>query len=379
MKRTTSRRTFLCTLCKLSVFNIISSKSFRQQNLFQIYESFKDEQTEVEIIRLVSGPSKNTTIYQTHPMWSPNMENYYFLSNRSSGKMQLHKLSIPTGEVSAILDKSIQTFTLCWKSEDIFYMENRKIIKRDEKGNSKVVGKLPEDVETNSGGIAVTPNEDWLYSGFRNKNGKWSLKRLNLSESIWEECCEVDFQIGHVQTSPWDNTKVMFCWETGGDSPQRTWLWDESTRKHRPFFLERDELWVTHEVWWGKNSALFTVWPYDEKRKSLPHGVCYSTIEKGANGEMEVLSQYPAWHTHGSHDLQWVLGDDFERNIWLINPIRKEKRLLVKGKIGNNIKVHPHASFTPDSKGIVFNSSALGMEEIHLAVIPENYEKLPCL
>ena len=92
---------------------------------------------------------------------------------------------------------------------------------------------------------------------------------------------------------------------------------------------------------------------------------------------MNLLAQYPAWHTHGSHDFKWVLGDDFDRNIWLILPEKKERRLLVSGKIGNNIKVHPHASFLPDSSGIIFNTSSFGYEEIHLVLLPENFETLP--
>jgi oligogalacturonide lyase len=31
------------------------------------------------------------------------------------------------------------------------------------------------------------------------------------------------FQIGHVQTNPWVPGEIVFCWETGGKAPQRTW------------------------------------------------------------------------------------------------------------------------------------------------------------
>ncbi|MCX8063665.1 MAG: oligogalacturonate lyase family protein [Candidatus Hydrogenedentes bacterium] len=377
MSRNISRRNFIASSSKISLLFPLLTKNLKAQVFGGLYEFYNDETTRVKIFRLVKGPSKNTTIYQTHPMWSPDMKAYYFLSDISTGEMQLHKLEIATGKIICLLENHIQAFSLCWNSENIYYIEDKEVIKRAPNGSITKIAMLPNDVEANSGGIAITPDEQWLYSGFQNKNGKWSLKRLYLKEPNWEECCEVDFQIGHVQTNPWDNSKVMFCWETGGDSPQRTWYWNATTKKHQPFFLERDELWVTHEVWWGKDSALFTVWPYDEKHKSLPHGVCYTTIEKGAKSEMDVLSLYPAWHTHGSHDLKWVLGDDFDRNIWLINPTRKEKRLLVRGKTGKNIKVHPHASFTPDGKGIVFNTSAFGMEEIHLVILPENFESLP--
>lgn len=378
-----SRREFLSFSWKAGIlFSLLSRNSesevFDSEMMLKNYEVYTDEATGAKVIRLLPGPAKNTTIYQTHPMWSPDMNRFYFLSDRTSGnKMELHVLTLQTGKVSSVFDSYIHIFTLGWKTENIYYIEGNEVGIKIYGKEATILGKVPEDIESASGGIAVTPNEKWLYAGFKKKNGKFAIKRLDLKKSTWEECCEVNFPIGHVQTNQWDDNKMMFCWETGGDSPQRTWFWSEETKEAKPFFVEREELWVTHEVWWGKDSALFTIWPYDEKHFSLPHGVGYTTTEKGAKGELEILALYPAWHTHGSHNFKWVMGDDFDRNIWLIEPKKKEKRLLVKGKIKNNVKVHPHASFTPDSKGIVFNSSAFGMEEIHLVILPENFESLP--
>jgi Tol biopolymer transport system component len=53
-----------------------------------------------------------------------------------------------------------------------------------------------------------------------------------------------------------------------------------------------------------------------------------------------------------------------------------ERRLLTQGHKGEGCKTHPHASFTPDGKGIVFSSSRFGTEDIFLVDIPE-WKSLP--
>lgn len=342
------------------------------------FETYKDEKTGSKIIRLIKGPSANTTLYQTHPMWDSSCERFYFLSNRSRGKMQLHRLERNTQNITPVLEPDIGNFSLSWNTERIYFFQEMKIFKHEPDGHKIEIGTFPKEYGTLTGSIAISADEKWLYCGTTEKGAEESmLRRINITNGSWEECARVPFKIGHVQTNLWNTDLVMFCWETGGDSPQRTWFWSEKEHKAQPFFVEHDNLWVTHEVWWGKEQALFTIWPYDDLHKKLPHGVAVTDKKHGARSIMTVLAKYPAWHTHGSHDMNWVLGDDFDRNIWLISPKTKERRLLVSGKIGNDIKVHPHASFLPDSSGIVFNTSRFGYEEIHLVLLPEDFKSLP--
>jgi len=84
----------------------------------------------------------------------------------------------------------------------------------------------------------------------------------------------------------------------------------------------------------------------------------------------------PAWHTHGSPNKRWVMGDDFDRSIWLIDPKSRDRRLLTQGHKRAPLASHPHGSFTPDSKGIVFNSDKFGAPDILVVELPE-WESLP--
>ena len=166
----------------------------------------------------------------------------------------------------------------------------------------------------------------------------------------------------------------MFCHETGGDAPQRTWVIQNNEKDPRPLYKETYGEWVTHEVWWGGDQVVFTVWPYDEEHTRKPHGILSADL---ATGQPTLHSQYRAWHVHGSPDGRWIVGDDFDRNIWLVRVETGERRLLTQGHLGEGCKTHPHPSFTSDSKGIVFNSSRNGNEDIFLVEIPDDWQSLP--
>ncbi len=378
LKRVFNRRSFLASTILLPIAGLSYAQNKDTQSRWDKFEMYLDEKTGAKIYKIVPGPSSNTTIYQTHPMWGQSCEHFYFFSNRSNGNMQLHRLKTSTGEITPILEPGIGIFSLSWNTERIYFFKGNKVFKQEPDRQQSEIGTYPEEYGTLVGGIGISGDEKWLYCGTHKEGEEHNiLRRVNISDGTWEECARVPFKIGHVQPNLWNTDLVMFCWETGGDSPQRTWYWSEQTHKAKPFFVEYSELWITHEVWWGKERALFTIWPYDEQHKKLPHGVAETDREQGSKSIMNLLTQYPAWHTHGSHDFKWVLGDDFDRNIYLISPNQKERRLLVSGKIGNNLKVHPHASFLPDSSGIVFNTSRFGYEEIHLVLLPEHFETLP--
>ena len=65
------------------------------------------------------------------------------------------------------------------------------------------------------------------------------------------------------------------------------------------------------------------------------------------------------------------MGNDFERNLWLIQASTGERRLLTQGHLTAGGTNHPHASFTPDSRSIVFTSSREGTDDIYLVDLPD--------
>jgi len=342
-------------------------------------EEYHDTRTGACVRNLTPNLERAQVIYPTHPMWTPNME-YFVFHAEYAGRSLPYARHMKTGYARPLIDEDIGASVLDPKNGRLYYLRRNEVrvisvsLAFRRMAAPRLVALLPAKVLRMEGVLSLDSKGDWLYAGAVLEEGrKWALVALHISSARWQMVTELDFRIGHVQANPWIASVIMFCHETGGDAPQRTWVVNANGAGLRPFYKETYNEWVTHEVWWGGLRALFTIWPYDEEHKQKPHGVVSADF---ATGKPTVHAQFPAWHTHGSPDGKWIVADDFDRNLWLIKAETNERRLLTQGHLGNGFDTHPHPSFTPDSKAVVFNSSRNGKEEIFMVDLPD-WESLP--
>ncbi len=340
---------------------------------------YQDDRTGVRVRTLTRGSSKDQVVYQTHPMWTPGMEYLVFSSDRSGGMLP-HAIEIKTGRIRCLCPRGSADFTLARKEDALYFMDGlgiHRIHVSDVFSGAPHPQRIGDKVSIceSAHGLTIDADEKTLYAAVCfEKDKRWGITAFDISLGQWRKVCEVDFLTGHTQASPFVPGLLMFCWETGGETPQRIWTVKADGSDLKPFYKETYNEWVTHEVWWGPDRAIFTVWPYDEEHERKPHGVLSADL---ATGTPTVHSQYRAWHTHGSPDGKWAVGDDFDRNLWLIQISTGQRRLLTQGHLSPGCNNHPHASFTPDSKAVVFTSSKFGNDDVFLVEIPE-WETLPC-
>lgn len=360
-----------------------SSLNKRRPALKDVFDSYLDAKTGARVYNLTPGPAQDQVVYQTHPMWTPGMEYLLFHSDRSGIPTQIHAVEMHTGEIRPIVNERCGPSAMAWRTGVLYYLRNRDIFAVDvaeafrQSATARYVGGLPAECLAPYGGITVDAHENTLYAGAAfNDEQHWGILAMDLAGGAAHRVVTVDFQVGHPQANPYVPGEILFCHETGGDAPQRTWFVRADGSGLRPFYKETYGEWVTHEVWWGSDKVIFTIWPYDDPHKELPHGIACANRQTGPDGAMEILSQYPAWHAHGSLDRKWAMGDDFDRNLWLINMATKERRLLTQGHLGKGFQTHPHASFSPDGRGIVFTSSRNSTEDIFFVELPP-WETLP--
>lgn len=344
------------------------------------FASYRDDVTGARIQMLTQGPSRDSIVYQTHPMWTPGMDYLMFMSDRTGSAIWPHAVEMKTGTVRCLVDRECKDYVLARKDDRLYFLSGRDVMVAAVRETfrsgpqAKKTAALPDWIVQTEGGFSLDAKEKVLYAGaVLQKDTKWALTALDLATGQWRRVIELDFRIGHVQANPITSGVIMFCHETGGDAPQRMWVVNADGSGLKPFYKETYGEWVTHEVWWGADRAIFTVWPYDEERTRKPHGIISADL---ATGAPKIHTQYKAWHTHGSPDLRWAVGDDFDRNLWLVKAATNERRLLTQGHLGKGFDTHPHASFTLDNKAVVFSSSKNGSEDIFLVELPE-WESLP--
>jgi len=334
---------------------------------------YKDAVTGLKITMLTTSAAKDNKIYQTHPNWTADGRNIVFMSDRS-GTNQYYTVSEETGAIVQLTDdKQPGNACLSRKENRMYYISDNKIWSPDidsvlqSNGHRKSefrrkVADFPESTSL-SGSISLDSNEKDIYMGVQYNADSWGLLGLDIDTGEYSKIIDTDFRVGHCQAHPSISGLIMYCWETGGDSQQRMWIVKANGSENGPFYKETYDEWVTHEVWWGLNKALYTIWPKNEEMLKKPHGIAYISLE---DRSLHILSQKKYWHVGASPDGKWAVGDTFDGELYLINGETGKARLITQGHRPAGATVHPHPSFSPDGSSVLFCSEKNGNWDLFL-------------
>jgi oligogalacturonide lyase len=268
----------------------------------------------------------------------------------------------------------------------------------------KICGTVPPEFGA-VGDVALDPTEDFVYLRVGSKElaaqhlapdtkaaptfgprsmgaGPTGLASMNLKTGETKFIVAVPFQIGHVQTNPWVPGEIIFCWETGGKAPQRTWTVLADGTGLRPLWPEAAYDWVTHEAVITKDEVAFAVMGHRKPGVNDDWGISGTREHPTGLGivnlrtrEMRFAGQTKSgsglWHVHGSPDGRWAVGDDFERNIYLIDR-RSDEMVLLSSDHKRTAADHPHPTFSTDSTRIQIQSAKLSADgrAMNICIIP---------
>jgi oligogalacturonide lyase len=295
----------------------------------------------------------------------------------------------------------------------------------------RVFATLPAELQAD-GDSALDADGQWLYFrigkeaaarrlpagapaepnfGPRNMGaGPTGIARVHRQTGEVQHVVSVGFQIGHVQANPWMPGELVFSWETGGKSPQRTWTVKGDGTGLRPLFPEAHYDWVTHEAIITRDEVAFAIMGHRPvpalAAASAPAGTSWQGANPGQEAawgpsgtrekptglgivnlrtrEMRIEAQTPSgsglWHVHGSPDGRWAVGDDFTRRLVLVDRRNGRMRLLSTGH-RDTARDHPHPTFSPDGKRIQIQSAMLAPDgramNIVVITVPEAWQNEP--
>ncbi|CAN5568115.1 hypothetical protein BH10ACI2_BH10ACI2_13790 [soil metagenome] len=230
--------------------------------------------------------------------------------------------------------------------------------------------------------------------------GPTGIGAMELATGKFKHVVSVPFQIGHIQTNGWMPGELVFCWETGGKSPQRMWTVRSDGTGLRAIYPEPETDWVTHEAVISKDEVAFAIMGH-RKIPGGPKEVGEATAVGGANPgqeaewgpsgtrekptglaivnlrtrEMRIEGQTPSgsglWHVSGSPDGRFAVGDDFSRSIYLIDRHSHEMIMLSTGH-KPTAQDHPHPTMSPDGTKIQIQSAMLSEDgkSMNICIIP---------
>lgn len=220
--------------------------------------------------------------------------------------------------------------------------------------------------------------------------GPTGLGKMNLKTGEVSFVVAVPFQIGHVQTNPWVAGEIVFCWETGGKSPQRTWTVKADGSGLRPLYPEAPYEWITHEAVITKDEVALAILAHRDPGVGVdkpdpwgpsgagdhPTGLAVVNLR---SREMRIAGQLPVgnpgksvWHVGGSPDGRWLCADDFQYRLWLIDRHTGEMVLLADLGHRTTAADHIHPTFSADSSRIEIQCAMLSENKrtLNICVVP---------
>ncbi|HEY6915836.1 MAG TPA: hypothetical protein VI413_14255 [Paludibacter sp.] len=406
-------------------------------------KEIKDPVTGQKLIFLTSTPAGDSKIYQTHNQWTSDGQWLIFRSNRVKGEAMAvngksgEMVQVTEGGYTGMLNvarKSMKLYfmrkmendsaTLAIVEVDLakLFTDSKAGILKPATEYQRICGITPPSLEA-GGDMALDGGEEWVWFRVGKEEaqkylaadvkiepsfgprkmgaGPAGIAGMNVKTGEIKYVVSVPFQIGHIQTNPWVPGQIVFCWETGGKSPQRTWIVNSDGSGLRPLYAEAPYEWITHEAVISKDEVAIAIMGHRKIENNSDTTTVKGTDANGVNPgqdaswgdcgtrekpsglgivnintrEMVIAGQTPDgsgfWHVNGSADKRFVVGDDFARNIYLIDRRSHEMMLLSAGHKATAAD-HPHPTFSPDGTKIEIQSAMLSADNhsMNICVIP---------
>jgi oligogalacturonide lyase len=402
-----------------------------------------DPVTGTQLIFLTSTPKGDSKIYQTHNQWSADGKWVIFRSNRVRG--EAFAVNEETGVIVQVTEggftgmlnvarKSMKLYFMRYPPNEsgsgprfggpvqVIEVDLGKLFTDSEASKLKpaseyqrICGTTPAEMGA-GGDMALDADEQVVYfrvgreesakhlpdsvkveSNFgprRMGAGPAGLGSMNIKTGEIKFIVAVPFQVGHIQANPWVPGEIVFCWETGGKAPQRTWTVMADGTGLRPLYPEAAYEWVTHEAIITKDEVAIAIMghrkigtptqPVDPTNPGQEVGWGPSGTREHPTGlgivnlrtrEMIIAGQTPSgsglWHVNGSSDGRWAVGDDFSRGIYLIDRHTHEMILLSTGH-KMTASDHPHPTFNANGTKIEIQSAMLSEDNrsMNICIIP---------
>jgi len=374
---------------------------------------------------------RQSKIYQTHRQWTADGKWVIFRGSRQDSGSQVFAANEESGQIVQVTETGFTGMPCAaHKTMKLFVVPGggrgrssapRQILEIDmeklfadvaagtvEPANDyqRVCGTIPASLNCD-GNMGLDANDDFMYFrvngpetealsegqklepafGPRFRQGTSGLRSMNLKTGDIKLICNVGFGMGHVQTNPWNSREIIFCWETGGKAPQRTWTVMADGTGLRPLYPEAPYEWITHEAVIGKDEVVIAMLGHRDIGRATPDsdwGIAGTMEHPTGVGivnlrtrKMRLVGQVPTWaegtsdwHVAGSADGRWAAFDDFNYQLWLVDRHNGETIMLASSQKRGSDHIHP--TFSADNTKIEIQSALISEDNrsLNICVVP---------
>ncbi|NDL62113.1 oligogalacturonate lyase family protein [Acerihabitans arboris] len=234
------------------------------------------------------------------------------------------------------------------------------------------------------------PLTDWQkFHDFYFTNPCCRLVKVNLSSGQATTILQENRWLGHPIYRPGDDNTVAFCHEGPHDLVDaRMWLINDDGSNMRKVKTQAAEESCTHEFWVPDGSTLIYV---SYHKGNAERFICRAdplTLEN-----QRITAMPPCSHLMSNHDGSLLVGDganapvdvqddggykiDNDPFLYLFDIKNETQRQIARHDTswkvleGDRQVTHPHPSFTPDDRQVLFTSDMHGKPALYLATLPK--------
>lgn len=369
----------------------------------------------VRMTILTDTAGNDRNLYQTDPMWTTDGQWILFRSlsrsdeTEAERRSQYYLLNAASGKIVQVTEGGATSGAMLASTRNSLFVSRSKdgkwslyevdldALLADVAGGKvrkapeyeRLVGVMPEDMGK-AGGFAVDCTDGYVYVTVQRegtaeerermerdafnlepsqpkklKPALGGVRRMDTRTGAVDKLVDVDFRVGHIQTSRFVSGEILFCCETGGDARQRMWFYGGGELK--PLYRETPLDWVTHETFSSRDYVYFNILGFQPRLRKQASGIVrinlrtddvelLGQVELDADrqGQNDQIKGRGFWHCNATRDDKWSAGDTFAGNVYLINNITGERRLVASGC---RMKPdHAHPSFSPDGRYMLFQT-----------------------
>jgi oligogalacturonide lyase len=350
---------------------------------------FNDKQTGVVIRQVTQHPAIHHHPFFIIPAYDNAMTRLVFVSHRT-GRPEIFAEERTTGKLIQLSDQANISEYSVYPSHDgrfVYYTAdtgalrlNTETLEPEQLVDFGKVSLRSAGMVADAMGTTALSHDDRYWAIRFNAGGEACLAIVDTTRGTHEVILNRD-SISHMMFCPDDNTLLYYA----GPLTDRVWLINRDGSNNRRLYQRKPGEWITHEVWIPKTRELaFVDWP---------KGIRCIQVDTGLERR---ITSFNAWHAICNPQGTLMVADTNFPDIGmqLFNPLDGvgEPTTLCypeASSVGQHwagpfpydqgpIKVyapqhtHPHPSFSPDSRYIVFTSDKTGHAQVYELELPDH-------
>jgi len=318
----------------------------------------RDPVTGLEVLYVTDWDEPSRKTYYTNESWRQDDRAVFFLSERGAAENSPAQVWMGVdGEFVQVTKGNgwdAASFGID-RARDLGYAARGRAIWRIDlrTAAAEPFAELPFDGRPT--GHLTCSRSGWIVGGYRLRRGYYVLAVTEL-DGTSRILMRSDTPLGHVQACPGDDKTIFYVHETGGDAVQRTWLYDMELDAFRPYYVESEDEWITHETWDTAGDSIYFI--------QHPVAILRGDRE-GKRFETVIDGDYH--HCAPSPTGRWIVADrTWTGEILLIDTESRKARTIATGHRAARGEDHCHPSFNRRGDQVLFTAPCNGAPQIAL-------------